>query len=385
VVGGAFREPVHAIPAGVVAVEQDRLRVPTVTFDGARRAVVAGDGDDGGLGGHQQAEGGIGFFNGGDFAGKVAIFTVHVGAFDVDEDVIKRLEGVRGGGEFFFYCLRAFDFLHADELGETFVHRVDGDGGGFEAVAFLEGFDFWLVRDAAEQKAIGRLAVFQQRQRLLVKLGDDFGGFGGFGGLLDRLDGRNGETFAMRVGVGERTFQTFAAKQHNETVAFAGFDDDLGVTDLFDFLLQDFHLRFTHFGVNAAGAAVGDDPFGGERAEIGASSDVAGLEIQTETERLDHATTDFKFERVVTEEAEMAGATARRDTGGDGRHATKRGVFGEGVEVGRFGGFERCFETVFFDSDVAEAVQNDESEFGGVGDQQAFIELIEFHKWLISP
>ena len=32
----------------------------------------------------------------------------------------------------------------------------------------------------------------------------------------------------MRVGVGERTFQTFAAEHDDEAMAFAGLDDDFG-------------------------------------------------------------------------------------------------------------------------------------------------------------
>ncbi len=120
------------------------------------------------------------------------------------------------------------------------------------------------------------------------------------------------------------------------------------------------HKFFARFGRDAAGAAVGDNAFGVERGEIRAGADVAGLQFHAEAERLDDAATDLKFQRVVAEQAEMAGPAAGRDAGRDGNHAALRGILRELVEVRRVRGFERREIILFLRGDVAEAVEDDE-------------------------
>ena len=39
----------------------------------------------------------------------------------------------------------------------------------------------------------------------------------------------------MGIRIGQRTLQSFAAKEDDESMTFAGFDDDLGITDFFNF------------------------------------------------------------------------------------------------------------------------------------------------------
>ena len=43
----------------------------------------------------------------------------------------------------------------------------------------------------------------------------------------------------MRIGIREGAFEPFAAEYNNETVTLACFDNDFGITSLFDFFGQE--------------------------------------------------------------------------------------------------------------------------------------------------
>src|SRR5690349_16489308 len=132
----------------------------------------------------------------------------------------------------------------------------------------------------------------------------------------------------MWIGIGERTFKALATKQNDETMTLARFNDDLNVADFFDLLGQQRAKLFANGGVDASGAAIGNDTFFVESAEIGARGNIACAEFQAEAECFDDAATDLKFERVVAKQAQMAGAAAGRDTGRDRNHSTLRRIFG---------------------------------------------------------
>ena len=51
--------------------------------------------------------------------------------------------------------------------------------------------------------------------------------------LVARMNGGNGKTFAVRIGVGQRAFQSLAAKHDDEPVFLAGLDDDFRVAEFF--------------------------------------------------------------------------------------------------------------------------------------------------------
>ena len=194
----------------------------------------------------------------------------------------------------------------------------------------------------------------------LVEFGEQIGGFvllAGFGS--GGCHGGIGSAFAIRVGVGEGAFQALAAKDDDEAMAFAGFDDDFGVADFFDFAGKQGAEFLGDFGFDATGAAVGDDAFCVERAEIGAGGDVAGLKFEAQAEGFNDAASDLIFQRVVAEQAEVARAAARGDAGRDGDHAALGADAGEGVEVRGAGGFERGEEILFRGGDVAQAVEDE--------------------------
>ena len=84
----------------------------------------------------------------------------------------------------------------------------------------------------------------------------------------------NGKPFAMRIGVCKRSFQTLPAEHNDKTMALACFDDDFGVTNLFDVLSKQGAELFADGSIDASGAAINNDAFVIQRAKIGAGGDV---------------------------------------------------------------------------------------------------------------
>ena len=204
--------------------------------------------------------------------------------------------------------------------------------------------------------------------------------------LVARMNRRNGKTFAVRIGVRERAFQTSAAKDDDETMFLAGLDDDLRVADFFDFGGEQRAKFLAGFRRDAAGAAVGDNALFVERAEIGARGHVAVLQFQAQAQRFNHAAAHLKFQRVVAEQPEMPRPAAGRDAGRGGNHAALRGILAQLVEVRRGGGFQRRQIKLLLRGQVAEAVEHDQHELGASGFQCQFgIKRVQIHAPNLRP
>jgi hypothetical protein len=311
----------------------------------------------------------------------MSVFAVHVGVFVVDEKEVVVVVLGEITLELLLDRLGAFELGHANELGEAFVHRVNRNAGGAEFVTIFEKRDVRLMRNAAHEETVGGLLAFQERERFFVKFDNQFGGGFLFGGLGARwLHRGNLQTFTMRIGVSERAFETFAAEDDDEAVAFAGSDDDFGGADLFDFAGEQGAEFLANFRFDAAGAAIGDDAIVVEGAEIGAGGDIAGFEIDAKAERFNDTAADLEFDRVVAKEREMAGATAGGDARGDRGQAALDGVAGERIQVRGVGGFEGCSVGVVAGGQVAEAVHNEEDEFFVGFECQFGVERVQIHK-----
>ncbi len=125
----------------------------------------------------------------------------------------------------------------------------------------------------------------------------------------------------------------------------------------------------------AAGAAVGDRPVGGERAQVAAGGDVARSQLEVEPGRAQRAAAQLEALGVVAEEPEMAGPRTRRDAGPDRLHEPGRPFGGEPVEVRR----GRLLElgAVLAVGVAAEAVHDDEQDLGVRGlDQRRDVHAI---------
>src|SRR5262249_1489722 len=95
-----------------------------------------------------------------------------------------------------------------------------------------------------------------------------------------------------------------------------------------------------HVGGDAPGAAVRDPSGAVDRAEVAAGGDVARAKIELDAERFEHAASDLEAHGVVTEQAQVTGAAARRDAGPDVAKQAARGFRGERAEVRNARGLE---------------------------------------------
>src|SRR6185437_13618553 len=108
----------------------------------AWRRVVSRDGEHVRFFAQQNRQGGIEILNGFHLGGEVAVFAGFVGVFVMDEKEIKVVVLSNVTFELLRNRLRPLDFLHADELRKTLVHRIDRQRGGLELIAFLEQWNF---------------------------------------------------------------------------------------------------------------------------------------------------------------------------------------------------------------------------------------------------
>ena len=134
------------------------------------------------------------------------------------------------------------------------------------------------MRDAAHEEAVGWLQVGEQRQGCLVKFANQLRGFLCLGAVrIVRLRLSDRQAFAVRVSVAQWPSQADPAEDDDEAMALAWRDNDLGIADLPDVFGELGTAILTKFGLDSAGTAIGDEAISVERAEIGASGDIARL------------------------------------------------------------------------------------------------------------
>ena len=277
--------------------------------------------------------------------------------------------------------MRSFDLLHADQLRKSFVHRVHRQGRRLELVTLLEGRNVRLVRDAAQQETVRGLFLREQRQRRLVDVRHQLRHF-----LLAGALGIHGprrvdrQAFAIRIGIGQRSFETGAAEDDHKPVLLARYDVHLGRAQLLDLAGQDSAETLAGLRRNAAGPAVRDDPLRVERAEVRPDGDVAALQMEPQTQGFDHPAADLELQRVVAEQGEVARTAARRNARRDRNHPALRDPAGdEGVEVGRPGGFQGREFALFLRGDVAQTVEHEQDEFRSGLDGEFRVQVVQFH------
>ena len=236
------------------------------------------------------------------------------------------------------------------------------------------------MRNAAHEKTIGRFFLCDNGQRRLVKIRDQRGHLFLAGVVfVARMNGGNGKAFAVRIGVGQRPFQSAAAKDDDETMFLAGLDEDVRVAELFHSGRKHPAKLFARLRRDASGAAVGDNSLFIERAEVCARGHVAVFQFQSQPQRFNYTAADLEFQGIVAEQTEMTRTAAGRDAGRGGNHAALRGILAQPVEVWRGGGFQRGEKILFPRGNVTEAVEHDQREFG-VGFQRQFgIKRIQIH------
>src|SRR5262249_248716 len=141
---------------------------------------------------------------------EVAIFTGTVGVFVVDEEEVVLRPVFFEHGHLLGERLGFADDVHADEPREAFVHRVDGNRRGTEAVDFFVARQVGLAGDAAESEPVGFWLPFENGARLLDEFGGDLGRL--FAVFVGRLGGKRRHAGALRVGVVHVATEAFAAE-----------------------------------------------------------------------------------------------------------------------------------------------------------------------------
>ena len=115
-----------------------------------------------------------------------------------------------------------------------------------------------------------------------------------------------------------------------------GLEEELGLVEL-DLARQQLADAGRLFGGQPSGPAVGDDPVGVQGAEVDPGGDVARQELEADAGRRQGAPADLVGERVVAEQAEVAGARPRCDAAGDRVVQPQGALAGQPVEVGGAG------------------------------------------------
>jgi hypothetical protein len=111
--------------------------MPTVAREHARRAVVAGADEHVGFESHDPWHAGVDFLGAFYFRIEVAVLARAVGVFEVNEKEIVLRPILFEHLHLLVERLGIAEDVHANEPRETFVHGIDGDRAGFEAVDFL--------------------------------------------------------------------------------------------------------------------------------------------------------------------------------------------------------------------------------------------------------
>ena len=181
---GARRSRATSSRPAAVGREQRRHRVPAVALELARRAVVAGH--DQHVGRRARRSPAISASSSSIIStlrGEVAVLAGAVGVLVVqEEEVVVVPVPAPASRSARPSSLPGSRIVHADQPGQAPVHRVDGDGGGAQAVDLLHRGRRRLPREAAQRDHVGRLVVLED----LGRLGDE---------LADQPRGRLGSGF----------------------------------------------------------------------------------------------------------------------------------------------------------------------------------------------
>ena len=169
---------------------------------------------------------------------------------------------------------------------------------------------------------------------LVEDLLDQLGGALGLGRAGLRLE--RGHADDLGVGVGQVAVQALAAQHQQAAVLPLGLEEELDPVEL-DLAHQQLADGGRLLGGQPAGPAVGDDPVGVQGAEVDPGGHVAGLELEADAGRRQGAPADLVGERVVAEQAEVAGARPGGDAAGHRVVEAQGALAGQPVEVGGAG------------------------------------------------
>src|SRR5262245_17421258 len=98
----------------------------------------------------------------------------------------------------------------------------------------------------------------------------------------------------MRISIGQRPIQSFAAEDDDKPMALAWFDQNFSIANLFDALREQRAQVLSNLRFDSASATVGHDAFCIQGAKIRARCDIARFEGNSQTERLNDSAADLE-------------------------------------------------------------------------------------------
>src|SRR5438034_22546 len=93
----------------------------------------------------QDEQRGIELFKGLPFRGEISVFSMHVRSFVVDEKEIVAIVFRQIALKLFGDRLRPFQFRHADQLRQTFIHGIDRQTCRAQTVSLVKAWYRWLM------------------------------------------------------------------------------------------------------------------------------------------------------------------------------------------------------------------------------------------------
>ena len=345
----------------MTVVNQEWHRVPAVAHEFAGRAVVAHQGQNIGFQGQNLGQEFIKNLDLMHLLVEVAVLAGTVGFLHVEEEEIvlapvlgQRLDLTVQG------VLVAFhrqDF-HAHQAGQALVHGVTGDAGGVQLVHVRETGEVRHVTVTTEQHAVHLRFVLQgrfgaghesvhQRRGLLA------------GGVV-RGGGHGLHAHHLRVDIADVRTQRLAilgAEHHHETVLGLGVNLHRNAVDVRYGGLQFRHDIHVLLVAGAASAAVIHDAVRAQRGEITTHRDIPRVQFHADTHRGQRPAPHHVLQRIVPEQAQVAGAATGRDARAHQFHQAHLRIRRQFVQVGgvRRGQFRLAVQ---FHGQAAHAVQH---------------------------
>ena len=340
---------------------QERHRVPAVAHEFTGGAVIPHDAQHVGLQGQNLGQQFIENLDLVHLLVEVAVLSGAVGFLHVEEEEIvlapvlgQRLDLTVQG------VLVAFhrqDF-HAHQAGQALVHGVTGDAGGIQLVHVGETGEVRHVAVPAEQHAVHLRFFLQGQFGAGNESIDERRGL--LAGRVVRGGGHGLHAHHLRVDIADVRTQRLAilgAEHHHETVLGLGVDFHRNAVDAGNGGLQFRHYLHVLLVAGAASAAVIHEAVRAQRGEITTHRDIPRVQFHADTHRGQRPAPHHVLQRIVPEQAQVAGAATGRDARAHQFHQAHLRIRRQFVQVGgvRRGQFRLAVQ---FHGQAAHAVQH---------------------------
>src|SRR5205807_5714022 len=139
--------------------------MPRVAFDDARGGVIARYREDVRSLAQKDRQSRVQFLHSFGFSRKVTVFTIHIGIFEMEEEVIVVAVFSEVPLELLADRLRSLELGHPDKLRQSLIHGINRNARGPQTVTLLERWDGRLMRNPSQQESVRGFFSGDDRQR----------------------------------------------------------------------------------------------------------------------------------------------------------------------------------------------------------------------------